>query len=307
MEYRRTIERKFTPGADPALSIANRRGSLQVRGEERSDIAFTATLRVHADNDQAADELFDAVELPISEHEGTIEIGPPELAGSEDEDGGFPGVGSWFGSRRDPVKIDMVAAVPRACSVRTRNRAGSTEVAGIHAVVAVESRAGRVNIREIDGEVTAKARAGALHLTSMRGNVHAETRAGSIEAERIAGDAALSTRAGSVRLREVEGDVTVSTRTGGIELENVDGEVRVSGKNGGVRYRGRVAHPVDIAVGTGAIQLGVTPDSSFFLDAKSDLGAVRSDLDVDATREADDYAPTVRLRTNQGAIRVVPA
>jgi hypothetical protein len=54
MEYRRTIEHKFTAGAEPALSITNRSGKLQVRGEERSDTAFTATLRVHADSDQAA-------------------------------------------------------------------------------------------------------------------------------------------------------------------------------------------------------------------------------------------------------------
>jgi hypothetical protein len=51
----------------------------------------------------------------------------------------------------------------------------------------------------------------------------------------------------------------------------------------------------------------VTPDSSLFLDAKSYLGAVRSDLDVDGTREPDDDAPTVSLRTNQGAICVFPA
>ena len=277
MEYARTVERQFSAGAEAQLRIVNRRGSLEVRGEDRADIEFSAILRVSAGSEQEADRLFDAVGLPMSDHEGTVEIGPPDF---DDFDG-------LFGARlRRTPRLEMVAVVPRGCDVHASNRAGSISVRGVRATVDVDGRTGRVDVRDIDGEVTAETRTGSIRLTSVRGAVRAETRTGGVEVE------------------DIDGDVTLSTRTGGIKLENIDGAIEVHSRTGGVRCRGPIAHPVDISVNTGAIRLAVPRDSSFFLDAESRSGSVRSDLEVNTASEPDADAPTVRLKTDRGAIRV---
>jgi hypothetical protein len=301
MEYRRTIERTFEAGDAPRLRIANRSGRLAVHGRDRSDIAFTATLRVDAGSEGEANELFDAVDLPISERGGEVEIGPP-TSGS-DGGGGFR---SWFNWTRR-VRIDMLAEVPRDCRVDARNRAGAIAVEGIGAAVTVDGRAGGVSLRDIEGALSASTRAGGIQLESIRGPVQVATHAGSIEAERVTGDLSLETHAGSVRVRIVDGDVDVTTRAGGITLEDVSGAVRVRGRHGGVKYRGRVTDAVEISVATGGIEFGVPLGSSFFLDAESGRGSVVSELEVDVTREPAADAPTVRLRTEVGSIRLVSA
>lgn len=307
MEYTRTIERTFSVGAEPALRIANRTGTLIVRGEDREDIEFTATLRVDADSEQQAEELFDALELPISEREGAVEIGPPEFGEVNGARGGFEVFGLRIATQWRGPRVDMVAVVPRRCGLRASSRTGSVSVEGIRANVRVDCRTGRVRISDVEGEVTAETRTGALGLNAVRGAVRAETRTGIVESEDITGDISLSTRTGLVRARGVHGSVTATTRTGGIRLEDIDGAIQASSTTGGVRYRGRIAHPADISVSTGSIRLAVTPDSAFFLDAESGRGTVRSELDVDATREPDAGAPTVRLRTDRGSIRIGPA
>jgi hypothetical protein len=300
MEYRRTIERTFEAGDAPRLRIANRSGKLAVRGHDRDDIAFTATLRVDADSEEEANELFDAVDLPMSERGGEVEIGPPT---SGSDGGGFR---SWFNWTRR-VRIDMLAEVPCDCRVDARNRAGAIAVEGISAGVTVEGRAGGVSLRDIEGALSASTRAGGIQLESIRGPVQVATHAGSIEAERVTGDLSLETHAGSVRVRIVDGDVDVTTRAGGITLEDVSGAVRVRGQHGGVKYRGRVTDAVEISVATGGIEFGVPLGSSFFLDAESGRGSVVSELEVDVTREPAADAPTVRLRTEVGSIRLVSA
>lgn len=276
MEYTRTIERSIDAGAAQMVRIANRRGSLTVRGADREDIGFVATLRVKAGSEQEAEELFDEVELPISEREGTVEIGPPEFGDEE---------GWWGGGRRRPT-LDMELAIPRACSVHATNRAGSIGVEGVRAAVEAKNRAGAVRVRDIEGAVTAETRAGEVQIRSVRGAVAAET------------------RAGGIKIEEVTGDVTLQTRAGGIRLKDIDGAVQAGSRAGEVWYRGRIRHEVEISVRAGAIQLGVTPDSSFFLDAESGLGSVESELDVDGTQEPEADAPTVRLRTGVGSIRI---
>ncbi len=286
MEYTRTIERTFAASDDLKLVVANRQGKVEVRGEDRADVAFTATLRARAESEEHAEELFDALDLPMSQDRGKIEIGPPEFFDDEFDDMGL--IESWLRGRRDRVRIDMVALVPVACVVDASNRSGSVEVTSTNGRVEATTRAGGVSVTEVDGDVRAETRSGTLNLRSVRGSVEGETRDGSITAERITGPLELSSRSGAVR------------------LDTIEGPVQVHGRSGSVRYRGPIAHAVEVTLRTGAIQLSVTPDSSFFLDAESGRGSVWSEFDVDAARDASADVPTVRLRTSRGSINVAP-
>ncbi len=75
--------------------------------------------------------------------------------------------------------------------------------------------------------------------------------------------------------------------------------------SGSVEFRGRVAQPISMEVTAGSVRLAVSRDSGFFLDAESRAGSVRSELPVGYLERPPKDAPTVRVRTQSGTIRVV--
>ena len=303
MEYTRNIERTFPAGAQPVLRVSNRRGSLVVRGEDREDIAFAARLRVDADSSEDAEQRFDSVELPMSERDGTVEIGPPEFTAQETiRILGFTINAGW----RSP-RIDMEIAVPRRCRVEAEQRTGSARIEGLRADVRVRGRTGRVRIEDIEGTLDAETRTGVVEVRSIRGPVRLETRTGRVEVEDVAGDATLSTRTGPIAARGVSGVLLCHTTTGAIRIRECDGPFTLTTTTGSVEYRGRVVDEGSIAVTTGRITLAVTRDSSFFIDAETRRGTVRSTVTVDDVRPPQEGAATVRLRTTTGSIRIEPA
>jgi len=180
----------------------------------------------------------------------------------------FEDGGGWWGGWRRRPTLEMELVVPRGCEVHASSRAGSIGVAGLRAAVEAQARAGAVRVRDIEGAVT------------------------------------LETRAGEIEVEEVKGDVSLRSRAGRVRLSQIDGAVRVGSRAGEVQYEGPISHEVEISVKAGSIRLGVTRDSSFFLDAESEMGSVHSELDVDVREEPEEGAPTVRLRTRVGSIRV---
>lgn len=303
MEYTRNFEQTFDVGSGPLLRIANTRGELTIRGSDRSDILFSSRLRVDADSRDAAEERFDAVDLPIEQRDDTVEIGPPEFAEVDTiRVWGFSIPAAWRGPR-----MDMVVEVPRSCRIEADLRTGSARVEGINAEVCLHGRTGRLRVAEIEGELTVEARTGRIEVRSIRGNVRVETRTGRVDVEDVTGDATISTRTGAVRARGVGGALHCRTRTGAIRVVDCDGPFDLATTTGVVEYRGDITHDGTIEVRTGRITLGVKRGASFFIDASSDRGSVRSELDVDDLREPVADAPTVRLHTSRGSIRVVPA
>lgn len=303
MEYTRNREQTFSVGSEPLLRIANTRGELTIRGVDRDDIYFTWKLRVDADSRDESEERFDTVELPIEQRGDTVEIGPPEFTEVDTiRIFGFSIPAGWRGPR-----MDMVVEVPRQCRIEAELRTGSARIEGIKADVRVLGRTGRIRIAEIEGELTVEGRTGSIEVRSVRGAVRAEARTGRVDVEDIDGDATISTRTGAVQARGVRGVLHCRTRTGAIRVVDCEGPFDLATTTGVVEYRGDVTHDGTIEVRTGRITLGVKRGASFFIEASSDRGSVRSELDVDDLREPSADAPTVRLHTSRGSIRVVPA
>lgn len=302
-EYTRTFERSFTVGDAPLLKIANRRGEMTVRGSDRSDIFFSSELRIDAGSRDEAEERFDAIDLPIEQRGDTVEIGPPEFAETETISiFGFTIPASWRGPR-----IDMVVEVPRNCRVQAEQRTGSVRIEGINADVRVGTRTGRIRVADIEGQLEVDARTGSVEVLSVKGGVRVETRTGKVEVEDVTGGATLSTRTGAVRVRDVTGALHCRTRTGAIHAVDCDGPFDLETTTGVVEYRGDITGDGTIDVRTGRITLAVPRGASFFIDASAERGSVRSDLDVDDLREPKADAPTVRLHSRTGSIRIVPA
>lgn len=302
MEYRHSFERTFDVGADAMLRIANRRGELVIRGTDRSDISFTAELRVDADDQQEADDRFAAVDLPMRQSGDTVEVGPPDFAEQDTiRIFGFSIPAAW----RDP-RLDMVVEVPHHCRIEADLRRGRTRIEGISAAVQVNCRTGQLRIADIDGALDVEGRTGAVEVRSVTGSVRVRTRTGKIEVADIEGDTELSTRTGTISARRVTGLLHGRTRTGAIRASECSGRFDLHTTTGVVEYRGEITADGTIDVKTGRITLGVRRGASFYLDALSHRGDVSSELDVSDMEPPQEDAPTVQLRTHTGSIRIVP-
>jgi DUF4097 and DUF4098 domain-containing protein YvlB len=123
--------------------------------------------------------------------------------------------------------------------------------------------------------------------------------------EGVQGRLTLRSRSGSVVVRDVEGELTLEGRAGRIQLDDIRGPVQVRSHAGAVELRGRIQWPVDIEIHSGSVKLAVTRDSSFFMDAETHHGSIRSELPVDYLERPPVDAPVVRVRTYAGPVRVV--
>jgi hypothetical protein len=308
VQYYRTIERSFAVAGQSALSIANRSGELTVIGEDREDIAIAIQLAVSADSEREGRQQLDAMEVPMQESGGHVQVGPPsaEAAGK-----GMSGTVTIFGIRvgigAPDTRLDMVARVPRRCLTSAEHRSGPLRITGIHADVTAQSQAGRCEIAEIDGSLRLDSRSGTVEVRAVTGDVSIDSRSGRVEVEDIGGHAQVRSRSGSVSVRDVEGAARIESRSGRVQVEDVRGPVAARAHSGAFEYRGRIAQPMDIDVYSGAVRLAVTRDSAFYMDAETHVGSIRSELPVDYLSRPPEDAPTVRVRTHAGAIRIVTA
>jgi hypothetical protein len=309
MDYHRTLHRTFEAGDRPTLRIANRSGEISVIGEDRTDIELVAQFTASADSEAEGERRLDAMQLPISEEDGVVEIGPPDFGdAAASGDAGIRIFGIRVGlALSGGFRGDMQVRVPRKCRLEAHERSGRLRVTGVEESVRVETRSGRTELSSIGGDVHFEGRSGAVEVRAVTGDLRAEVRSGRIEVEGVIGDVELRTRSGRIQVRDVEGRVVAQSHTGRVRVEDVNGPLTLSASTGAVEYRGRIVHTSSFDVARGTVRLAVTQDSSFFLDAETERGTVTADLPVNYMERPPEDAPTVRVRTGRGTVRIVAA
>ena len=259
-------------------------------------VLVEAIVHVWSDLAVEADEAASLVARGMEQDAHRVIVRAPSLAQTE-------GWSLWGGKRGS--RVDYSIRVPVATAVRVLSRSGRVQIARTDGRVHVESQSGRVSIDHIRGDVTVVARSGSVSIEHVQGEVTAEARSGRLEVGHVSGAATVAARSGALDVREIGGDLRVTAHTGSITIENARARVKAEAHTGAIRYRGRVAGDIDMRAHTGLIHLAVDPASPFFVDAESDLGAVRSDLPPRSGGGAQNGAgPKVRLRTHTGAIRL---
>lgn len=306
MQYYRTIERTFEVGAQPELRVANRSGELTIVGEDRADIALSVQIAVEADSQRDGEARLDQVTIPMDASGDAVEIGPPEY--EESVHSGVILFGIKFGIHGlRGTRVDMRLRVPRSCAVQAMNRSGPLRLANVQRGVRLESRSGRLEVTDVTGDLSVDSRSGSTEVRNVNGKVTIDSRSGKVELEGVTGDVRIQARSGVAMVRSVRGSVTLSTRSGKMQLEDIGGAIEATGHSGMFEYRGRVNQSISVELQSGAVRLGVTSDSSFYMDAETRVGSIRSELPVNYLKEPEPGAPTVRVRTHAGSIRIVTA
>ncbi len=315
MKFTRSIDRSFSVGPQPELLLVNRRGRTVIRGEDREGIQMSATLSVDADRQSEADERFDAYHLPIEQRGDRVEIGPLTL--KEELQDEFEaklgdtiriiGLNIQIQSIWSTPRMDVELLVPRRCEVTAESRTGALSLEGVRCGAKLQGRTARIDVSEVEGDVEIETRTGNVEARSVRGNLSAHTRTGKVAVEDVTGDVILRSRTSTIRVARVGGLLQCSTRVGSIRVQESPGAFQLKTQTGRVEYAGLVANPGSIEARNGSIRLAVAPDSAFFVDALAKHGRVSSELDVREMQEPSEGAPTIRLRTDTGSIRIVPA
>jgi hypothetical protein len=149
------------------------------------------------------------------------------------------------------------------------------------------------------------------------------TRDGSIAVDKVTGTVNLKSGDGSIRANAVNGDVTMHTDDGSLSLVDVSGRLSLESGDGSIRVQGRfddlhvktgdgsitieaedgsaMKDGWDISTGDGSISFQIPQRFSAEIDASSQDGRVRSDIDgLTASNDDDDDRGTLRGRVGSG-------
>ena len=296
MDFSRTIIREFETAERAVLHVESRSGTVAVESHPHQKIVVEAIVHVWSDYASEADEAAALVDRGMDQDDQKrVIVRAPTLPQSE----GW----SFWGKRG--ARVDYNIRVPVRTAVRVLSRSGRISIARTEGRVHAESGSGRISLEDITGEVTVVARSGSVTVKGVRGDASAESRSGRVEVSRVTGKASVKARSGAIEVREVGGDLEVQGHTGSVAIEMAHGAVRARAHTGVVRYSGRVEGDINISAHTGSIVFAVAPSQTFFLDAESDTGSVRSELPPRRGGGAPaGTGPKVRLRAHTGSIRI---
>lgn len=300
MEHTRTITREFQTGERAVLHVEARSGAVAVEGVAGDRVHIEAVVHVWSDLAVEADEAASLVARGMEQDAHRVIVRAPSMPQTE-------GWSLWGGKRGS--RVDYIIRVPTETAVRVLSRSGRVQISRIQGRVHAEAASGRCSIDHIRGDAAAISRSGSLTVEHVDGDVMVEARSGRIEVSHVSGAATIEARSGAAEVRDIGGELRVATHTGAISIEDARARVRAQAHTGAIRYHGKVVADMDMKAHTGLIHLSVDPAFPFFVDAESDLGAVRSDLPSrrGAGGSANGAGPKVRLRTHTGAIRLTRA
>ena len=314
MEYIRTAEREFPVGDELKLEYEGRSGNIVVEGADTDRARVQIVAHISEESAEEADAALQRIVEGVRVEDGTLRITAPKIVAS----------GFFFSFNRG-MRIDYAVTVPRRTRARLASSSGRVEVARIAGPLDVAQKSGRTSARAIEGDTRILTKSGGTDLEEIGGNLVAQAHSGRVSVDRVAGGVKLTAHSGAVKLDRVGGNVEARTHSGRIEVTEVGGNVnlvshsgriRVAAPRGSVRlhsisgaliYEGQVHGNVEIESTSGAIHFDVDPARPFFMDAETVTGSIRSDL---PPRRGEgpppEGAPTVRLRTVSGAIRIGP-
>lgn len=311
MEYIRTATLEYPTGAAVRLEYDGRAGNVLIDGADTDKVTVQIVAHVNEENAAAADAALQRIVDSIRHSGSLVTITTPHIETP----------GPWFFFSRG-VRVDYAITVPYQATCRVASRSGRVEVAHIAGPLEITQRSGRTSVRAIRSGVQVSSRSGSIEVDDVGADLMASSASGRVTASRIGGDARVQTASGSVRVEQVGGSLTAQSASGRIDAARVAGDARLgtaSGRlslsasggkvqlttvSGSARFRGRVCGDVAIETVSGAIDVDVDPRTPFYLDAETRSGSIRSDLPPRRSGPPPEGAPTVRLRTLSGAIRI---
>jgi hypothetical protein len=323
-----------TISAGAHVMVTTAMGSITAHVGDGNDLRVSATETAEAANENAADELWKSLKVEIEQTGDGYSV---HAVNQESESG--------------HVTVDFDVTLPKSVSLAAVSHHGDISVSGLAGAVSVTTQSGDIEVHDIGSDVSAQLVKGDARIDDITGSVHITGRGNEIEINDVAGDATLQGEFfGPVRIRNVTktthytsqaGDLMLAHLTGLLELdsgqidisdvggfaklvthdkdiqvENVAGRLDVAGTHGDIKVTcGQPPREeINIANGTGEVDLTLPAKSSFEISAISRSGEIQSDFEAPGLQPEDDNGtgrlsgrvgsggPKIQIATSYGTI-----
>jgi DUF4097 and DUF4098 domain-containing protein YvlB len=195
-----------------------------------------------------------------------------------------------------PGSIDLTIELPSDSRVDTKAWA-DIRSEGRLGESTFESAAGAIRLDQT-GRLKLRTAAGDLSVGRAVGQVDATTASGKVWLGEVDGTAVVKTSMGDITLGEVTGDARLNTASGDITVERALTTLVAKTAYGNVRVGEVVRGAVVLETGFGEVEVGVREGTAAWLDVRSKVGNVRSDLD--AAEEPGPSDETIEVRAHTG-------
>jgi hypothetical protein len=335
--HKASQSQELPPKTIPAgthVMITTALGSITAHVGDGNDLRVSATETAEAANETAADDLLKSLKVVIEQTRDGYSVHPV----NQQSDSGH-------------VTVDFDVTLPKSVSLAADSHHGDISVSGLAGAVSATTQLGDIEVHDIGSDVSARLVKGDARIDDITGSVRITGRGNEIEMNDVAGDATLQGEFfGPVRIRNVTktthytsqaGDLTLAHLTGRLELdsgdisvsdvggsaklvthdkdievENVTGRLDIAGKHGDIKvtYAQPPREEINIANGTGEVDLTLPGKSSFEISAISRSGEVQSDFEAPGLQPADDNGtgrlsgkvgsagPKIQIATSYGTI-----
>jgi hypothetical protein len=295
-------------------------GNIVAHVGDRDDLRVSVSETAEASNESTAEELLKSLKVVIEQTRDGYSVHPV----NQEADNGH-------------VSVDFDVTLPKSVSLAADSRHGDVSISGLAGAVTATTQTGNIEVHNIGSDVSAQLTKGDARIDDISGSVHITGRGNEIELNDVAGDATVQGEFfGPVRIRNVTktthytsqaGDLTLSHLTGRLELdsgdisvsdvagfaklathdkdievENVAGRLDIAGTHGDIKviYAQPPREEINIANGTGEVDVTLPAKSTFEISAISRSGDIQSDFEAPGLKPADDNG-TGRLTGKVGA------
>jgi DUF4097 and DUF4098 domain-containing protein YvlB len=292
------------------VMVTTTMGNIVAHVGDDNDLRVSVTENAEASNESTAEELLKSLKVVIEQTRDGYSVHPI----NQEADGGR-------------VSVDFDVTLPKSASLAADTHHGDISISGLAGAVSATTQTGDVEVHDIGSDVSAQLTKGDARIDDISGNVRVTGRGNEIEMNDVTGDATVQGEFfGPVRIRNVAktthyasraGDLTLSHLTGRLELdsgdisvsdvggfaklathdkdiqvENVAGRLDIAGTHGDIKvtYAQPPREEINIANGTGEVDMTLPAKSSFEISAISRSGEIQSDFE----------APTLKPMDNNG-------
>lgn len=205
-------------------------------------------------------------------------------------------------SFRDWGLVDVVIELPAGSSVDAKTGAGDLRADGQFAGVGARSGAGDIHVDQAHARRLVSG-AGRLTLGSSLGDTELIT-AGDMDIGLVEGSAHVKNLNGRTRIGKVGGRLRVRSANGDISVGQAASDVAIRTANGSIEIGELVSGEVSLATASGALDIGIARGTSAWVDARTQFGHVRNDLEPTAGPEDTGSKVEIRARTSFGDVHI---
>ncbi|HEX6220397.1 MAG TPA: DUF4097 family beta strand repeat-containing protein [Acidimicrobiia bacterium] len=205
-------------------------------------------------------------------------------------------------SFRDWGLVDVVIELPAGSSVDAKTGAGDLRADGQFGEVGARSGAGDIHVDQAHARRLVSG-AGRLTLGSSLGDTELIT-AGDMDIGLVEGSAQVKNLNGRTRIGKVSGRLRVRSANGDISVGQAASDVAIRTANGSIEIGELVSGEVSLATASGALDIGIARGTSAWVDARTQFGHVRNDLEPTAGPEDTGAKVEIRARTSFGDVHI---